>query len=354
MISSISITQIIPLVSAFFVLWLGFFVWSKNKTSSLNIVFLLFSLSVTGWLFGTFVLFSYGNTDAAIIFWDKVVYSFVIFIPIFLFHFVMIFVGNKKITPMLVLSYFIFFILFLTLAFTNYFIEDVFRYDWGVHAQARIFHHIFLFLFFVYSLEIYRQLVTFYKNATGNKKQQTKFIIVGLLNFSIIGFIGFLPAYSIGVYPFSYLSGILFVSIVGYAITKYNLLNTRILAVNLLITALNIIVFSRIFVSVSREEYIINTVFFVGIFSISLILKKSINKEIEQKIKLEQASKDLKRANIELKRLDKAKSEFISIASHQLRTPLTAIKGYVSLILEGAYGKNTEETDGALNKIFCK
>jgi signal transduction histidine kinase len=352
MISSISITQIIPLVSAFFVLWLGFFVWSKNKTSSLNIVFLLFSLSVTGWLFGTFVLFSYGNTDAAIIFWDKVVYSFVIFIPIFLFHFVMIFVGNKKITPMLVLSYFIFFILFLTLAFTNYFIEDVFRYDWGVHAQARIFHHIFLFLFFVYSLEIYRQLVTFYKNATGNKKQQTKFIIVGLLNFSIIGFIGFLPAYSIGVYPFSYLSGILFVSIVGYAITKYNLLNTRILAVNLLITALNIIVFSRIFVSVSREEYIINTVFFVGIFSISLILKKSINKEIEQKIKLEQASKDLKRANIELKRLDKAKSEFISIASHQLRTPLTAIKGYVSLILEGAYGKNTEETDGALNKIF--
>ncbi|MFA5961938.1 MAG: HAMP domain-containing sensor histidine kinase [Parcubacteria group bacterium] len=38
-------------------------------------------------------------------------------------------------------------------------------------------------------------------------------------------------------------------------------------------------------------------------------------------------------------KLDKAKSEFISIASHQLRTPLTAVKGYVSMLLEGSYGK---------------
>jgi signal transduction histidine kinase len=41
----------------------------------------------------------------------------------------------------------------------------------------------------------------------------------------------------------------------------------------------------------------------------------------------------------ELKRLDKAKSEFVSIASHQLRTPITAAKGYISMIMEGDYGK---------------
>jgi signal transduction histidine kinase len=38
-------------------------------------------------------------------------------------------------------------------------------------------------------------------------------------------------------------------------------------------------------------------------------------------------------------KISQAKSEFIAIASHQLRTPLTAIKGYLSIILEGDYGK---------------
>ena len=56
-------------------------------------------------------------------------------------------------------------------------------------------------------------------------------------------------------------------------------------------------------------------------------------------VKLGEANNNLNRANEALKKLDKAKSEFVSIASHQLRTPLTAVKGYISLILEGMYGK---------------
>jgi len=39
----------------------------------------------------------------------------------------------------------------------------------------------------------------------------------------------------------------------------------------------------------------------------------------------------------ELKELDKVKTDFISIASHELRTPMTSVKGSLSLILSGNF-----------------
>ncbi len=48
---------------------------------------------------------------------------------------------------------------------------------------------------------------------------------------------------------------------------------------------------------------------------------------------LQQATQELKVANVKLKELDKLKDDFVSIASHELRTPMTAIRSYVWMAL---------------------
>src|SRR3989344_2526198 len=54
--------------------------------------------------------------------------------------------------------------------------------------------------------------------------------------------------------------------------------------------------------------------------------------------KITDATKQLRDANTSLQQLDSVKDEFISVASHQLRTPLTIIDGYLSNLLDGIYG----------------
>jgi len=54
----------------------------------------------------------------------------------------------------------------------------------------------------------------------------------------------------------------------------------------------------------------------------------------------------------ELLELNRSKDEFISIASHQLRTPATAVKQYVGMVLEGFVGETTEPQTKLLKKAY--
>jgi signal transduction histidine kinase len=59
----------------------------------------------------------------------------------------------------------------------------------------------------------------------------------------------------------------------------------------------------------------------------------------------------LEKDKIELRKLDKLKSSFLTNVSHELRTPMTSITGYTDLLLDKVDGPINEEQEKSLKKI---
>ena len=68
--------------------------------------------------------------------------------------------------------------------------------------------------------------------------------------------------------------------------------------------------------------------------------------------RIDDATKKLRQANDKLRALDETKDDFISMASHQLRTPLTSVKGYLSMVLDGDVGKVSKPQREMLGQAF--
>ena len=85
-----------------------------------------------------------------------------------------------------------------------------------------------------------------------------------------------------------------------------------------------------------------------------LVIQAIIQDVNEKKLaeeKLKESERILRQQNIELKELDRLKTDFISIAAHDLKTPLISVGGYIDLILLREKGLN-EEVKEDLNRVL--
>jgi PAS domain S-box-containing protein len=73
-------------------------------------------------------------------------------------------------------------------------------------------------------------------------------------------------------------------------------------------------------------------------------------KKAEEKLRKSQMR--IEQQNIQLKKLDKLKSNFLNITSHELRTPMCSMKGYVQMLLKKTLGDITEEQKRGLMVIL--
>jgi len=186
-------------------------------------------------------------------------------------------------------------------------------------------------------------LIHKYRKAIGEEKKKLWLFLVGVIaSFSLMGLSTVLFVVLLRTSATVFLGPIfpvILMSCIAYAIVKHNIFNVQVFSTQILVGLISIVLFSKIFMAQSAGAQTFDIILFLVVSFAGYILVGSVSREIEQRQKLGILAASLEKANLQLKELDQQKTEFLSIASHQLRTPLSIIKGYIELITDGVYGK---------------
>jgi len=318
--------------------FLGFLVYLKNQKANINKIFALFCSSIAIWGYSYFIWQTSTDKETAL-FWSRALMIGAIFMPITYFHFITAFLGiHQKKKNLLILGYSLSFI-FLILNFTPLFVKSVeCELSFLYWPKPGIAYHPFLLTFFLYFFYSWYLLYKALPQATKILQIQIRYLLIG----SIVGFFGgatnYFLWYDIPIPPFGSILITFFTILTAFAATKYHLFEIKVILTELLVGVIGLLLLVQAMTAENFTWQIFGLGLFVLFCVFGYLLIKSVILEIQRRQEIE--------------KIDKAKSEFISIASHQLRTPLTAVKGYISMILEGTYGQLAEKQARPLENVY--
>jgi signal transduction histidine kinase len=358
MINSSIVYQILAFLIIILGLWLAFWVYLANRKARINQVFFLFTFSFLLWAPLPY-FFNLPQVSHLALYLVRFGYGIVSLFMVALYFFAAYFPREEKkyvVLNKIVLCVGLLF--FFLSIFTNLIIQDVESTRWGINplfgaGKIPYFGTVFLLTLLSVSLLFKKYFILSRK-----EKLKIQYVFIGLTIFILPNLIFNVIFPFLGkeaqaqYYPFGNYSAIFLLGFTAYAIVKRELFGIKVVLTQMLVGAIGILLLVNIIGSESTFEYIWKGVLFVTFLLFGYLLIKSVLREIKQREKIEKMASDLQQAYQDLKKLDKAKSEFLSIASHQLRTPLTAIKGYLSMVLEGRYGKINQKLSKPIKNVY--
>jgi signal transduction histidine kinase len=144
-----------------------------------------------------------------------------------------------------------------------------------------------------------------------------------------------------------------FVGFTTYAIIAKKLFDLKLILTELAVILVMIALAVQTLLSPTTEKVLLNAILFGLVTYGGYLLLKSVKEEIRRREQIQKLAKDLEAANEHLKEVDKLKDDFLSMASHELNTPIAAIKGYLSMILvEGLGGKIPSKARTYLESVY--
>jgi signal transduction histidine kinase len=173
-------------------------------------------------------------------------------------------------------------------------------------------------------------------------KYQIYFALLANFIAGVLGIVFNLIFPLYGNFSFFYINPILvtgaLVSIGLYNILRYNLFNSRIVLAEFFTGGILILALTRFLLAPSGTEKILDGILLAVMLAFGAFLMQSIFRE--------------ERMRNELQRLNDEKSEFMTFASHEIRNPITAMRGFASLIADGTTGQVAPATKDAAEKIL--
>ncbi len=163
-------------------------------------------------------------------------------------------------------------------------------------------------------------------------------ILLFLLTFSWGNIVGALSSSTDWRLPQWGLFGMpLFITLLGYLIVKFKTFNIKVLATEALIWSLWIMIGSILLIAKTTPTKIVTGVTEILAIIFGIMLIRSVRREVKQREQLEVLTQELEKKNIKLKELDEQKSQFLSFASHDLKSPMNIIKQFSALIIDKTY-----------------
>ncbi len=327
---------------------LSLFVFFGKKTAT-NVIYSAFVFSVAVWALGLAVFILDHNLSRSL-FTANVYYIAAAAIPAFFLYFAIAFLENNfrfSFRNLLILLP-IFLLVGVFLYDSHFLVVAIEQAEWGKNALLDYNHYFAYSMYFLMYVSI--SYYIFFKKyrlfKSYEERLQLNFIIGGTSLAFLLGMVFNLFLPFVGNYQYIWLGPVFTVIMVfsiGYAITRHHLFDMKVVATQIITFSLWIVLLVKVFLSTNNLDQIINIFVLLVVVVFGTLLIRSVIKEVSTRERIESLAKDLAKANDRLKELDQLKSEFLSIASHQIRAPITAIKGYSSLIMEGNFGPLSKE-----------
>lgn len=195
----------------------------------------------------------------------------------------------------------------------------------------------------------------YFKTKIKEEKQQIFYLTFGMSAFLISFFIaGFFASYfdNFNLEQYGLFGMVIFISYLAFLIVKFHAFDIKLIATQALVWGVLIIVGSQFFFIQSNVNKVLNGITLVISSALGLIIIRSVKKEIAQKEEIEKTAIELGKANEKLKAFDVLKSKFLSLASHQLRNPVSTMIAGTSMFLDGDFGEISELQRDQLTQMY--